>query len=495
MSKPELVFAPASKEQENFLTTDADFAFYGGAAGAGKTACLLGSFLAVCHHPRTRGAIFRRTLKMSANTGGLFDAAINLFKKVDPKLKYSSRDLEIKFSSGAQLKISYLDDPRDKYNWQGAELTWLGFDEIQQLDFESCIYLFSRVRSTSVDYPLRIRATGNPSYDAWIKQLVQSDLDTNGIPLPERRLNPKMKWFVNTPNGLEIFHSREDAENIYGKGKDSGIMSFLFQPGDIFSNPVLLRSDPSYLSRLKALPRVEMERLLMGSWEAREQAASFFNRQKINIVQYPNIKATKSVRAWDQASSKPSEANPSPDFTVGVLMSRDKDGVLTVEDVVRFRDVPHVVKDTIISTAYKDGKDVEIALEMDPGALAGAYIQQMRRELSEKGFTVRVTKPSKSKVQRFKPFASIAEAGFVNVVDSDWTLDYLNELESFTGARSRIKDDQVDATSLATYFLLQQQMLPSFQLPADLAMPSSGVNLNFTQASLPMDFNASLPKI
>lgn len=25
-----IVFAPASKEQENFLTTDADFAFYGG---------------------------------------------------------------------------------------------------------------------------------------------------------------------------------------------------------------------------------------------------------------------------------------------------------------------------------------------------------------------------------------------------------------------------------------------------------------------------------
>ena len=65
-------------------------------------------------------------MKQSSNTGGLFDAALNLFKKVDPKLKFSSRDLEFKFSSGAQLKLSYLDEPKDKYNWQGAELSWLG---------------------------------------------------------------------------------------------------------------------------------------------------------------------------------------------------------------------------------------------------------------------------------------------------------------------------------------------------------------------------------
>jgi hypothetical protein len=36
--------------------------------------------------------------------------------------------MDFKFSSGAQLKLSYLDDPKDKYNWQGAELSWLGFD-------------------------------------------------------------------------------------------------------------------------------------------------------------------------------------------------------------------------------------------------------------------------------------------------------------------------------------------------------------------------------
>lgn len=397
--------------------------------------------------------------------------------------------MELKFSSGAQLKLSYLDDPKDKYNWQGAELSWLGFDEIQQLDFDSCIYLFSRVRSTTVDYPLQIRATGNPSPDAWIKQLVQSDLDVNGIPLPDRRHNPQIKWFVNTPDGIQIFHKREEAEEIYGTGKESGIMSFMFQPGDIYSNPVLIKNDPSYVSRLKALPRVEMERLLLGSWEAREQAASFFSRKNITLVAHPNVNAHRRIRAWDQSSTKPSESNPNPDFSVGTLASRDKSGVITIEDVIRFRDIPHVVKETIFNTAYRDGRDVEIAFEIDPGALAGAYIQQIKRELSEKGFTVRLVRPSKAKVQRFRPFAAIAEAGFVNVVDAEWTKDYLNELEAFTGSNTRVKDDQVDSTSLATYFLTQQQSLPSFFLP-DLSssspvsqitygatIPSSGMSL------------------
>ena len=427
----------------------------------------------------------------------MFDAAVNLYKKVDPKLKFSSRDMEIKFSSGAQLKLSYLDDPKDKYNWQGAELSWLGFDEIQQLDFESCIYLFSRVRSTTIDYPLQIRATGNPSPDAWIKQLVQSDLDVNGIPLKERRLDPKVKWFVNTPNGLEIFHTKEEADAIYGGREDSGVMSFMFQPGDIYSNPVLLKADPSYVSRLKSLPRVEMERLLLGSWEAREQAASFFSRKNITVVPHPNIKATKRIRAWDQAMRKPSESSPNPDFSVGVLASRDKSGVLTIEDVVRFRDIPHVVKETIFNTAYKDGRDVEIAFEIDPGALAGAYIQQIKRELSEKGFIVRLIRPSKAKAERFRPFAAIAEAGFVNVVDDTWTGTYLNELEAFTGSNSRVKDDQVDATSLATYFLLQENRLPSFTLPdfssttsnspqgLSSAIPSSGLSIPSSGLSLP----------
>ncbi len=386
--------------------------------------------------------------------------------KVDPKIKVLSRDMELRFSSGAQLKLSYLDDPKDKYNWQGAELSWLGFDEIQQLDKESCLYLFSRLRSVSVDYPLQIRATGNPDPDAWIKQLVEPDLGVDGIPLPETRFNPRTRYFVNSPGGIILYNTREEAEEVYGKGKESGIMSFMFQPGNIYSNPILMKNDPSYVSRLKALPRTEMERLLLGSWTARETASGFFKRDWINFVDTANIRATKRVRAWDISGTKPSEVNPDPDWTAGVLLSRDKDSVITVEDVVRIQDRPHVVKELIFDTAKSDGPGITIAIPLDPGATAGAWCRQLQRELAEKGYTVKLVKPSTAKVQRFRPFATIAEARFVQIIrDAPWTKAYLDELEAFTGQRSRVHDDQVDATSDATYVLLQNFELPTMTLP------------------------------
>jgi hypothetical protein len=117
----EILFAPASEAQQSFLLSQSWFTIYGGAAFAGKSMCLLGSMLPIIHHPGTRAVIIRKTTKMLSGTGGLFDAAINLFSKVDPKLKIKSRDLTLVFSSGAQIQFTFLDAPADRQNLQGRE--------------------------------------------------------------------------------------------------------------------------------------------------------------------------------------------------------------------------------------------------------------------------------------------------------------------------------------------------------------------------------------
>ena len=66
-----------------------------------------------------------------------------------------------------------MDNPKDKYNFQGAELTFIGFDEIQQLSEDNVLYLLSRLRSTSVDYKLQAAATGNPDYDSFMRHWVE----------------------------------------------------------------------------------------------------------------------------------------------------------------------------------------------------------------------------------------------------------------------------------------------------------------------------------
>lgn len=116
-----IIFAPASEAQQAFLLSKSWFTIYGGAAFAGKSMCLLGSMLPIISHPGTRAVIIRKTTKMLSGSGSLFDAAISLYSKVDPKLRVKTRDLTLVFSSGAEIQFTYLDKPADRMNLQGRE--------------------------------------------------------------------------------------------------------------------------------------------------------------------------------------------------------------------------------------------------------------------------------------------------------------------------------------------------------------------------------------
>lgn len=126
----DLIFKPASHAQSQFLRSEAFLTLYGGAAFAGKSYCLLGSMLPLIEHPGTRCCVIRKTTKQLSGSGSLFDAAINLYSKIDPKLKIKSRDLTLVFSSGAEIQFTYLDKPADRMNLQGREYSRISFDSI-----------------------------------------------------------------------------------------------------------------------------------------------------------------------------------------------------------------------------------------------------------------------------------------------------------------------------------------------------------------------------
>ncbi len=460
----EIIFAPASEAQSQFLLSDAFFTLYGGAAFSGKSYCLLGSLLPIIHHKGTRAVIIRKTTKQLSGSGSLFDAAIQLFSKVDPKLKIKTRDLTLVFSSGAQVQFTYLDKPADRMNLQGREYSAILFDECQQLEMDNVFYALSRLRSTMVDYPLQARATCNPDYDSFLRSFVEYSLDERGIPI-RRDVYPN-RYFVRTPSGIVWYDSLAEAQAAWGDKPDAGIKSWKFVPGSIFDNPKGLEQNKDYIATLKALPRVERERLLEGSWLARETASGYFKREWVNLVDSPNLAPDcKRVRAWDLAFSKPSEARPRVDATAGVLLSRQKsNGLVTVENVKVIRERVHEVEKLIFETASLDGKHVTVSLPLDPGATAGQYCRDLAKRLAEQGFHVRLTRPEKSKQQRFLPFASVAEAKFVNVVKDDWTDGYFEELESMDFT-NKFCDDQADATSDAFYWLVKGQDLPTIVAP------------------------------
>ena len=164
-------------------------------------------------------------------------------------------------------------------------------------------------------------------------------------------------------------------------------------------------------------------------------------------------------------------------------MSKDKNNVYTVEDMVGIRDRVHEVENLIFQTAFRDGTDTVISIPQDPNAAAGAYARDLQRRLSEMGFTVKLVRPVKSKITRFAPFASVTQAGFVNVVRADWNSEFFDELESFKGDGKGF-DDQVDVCSDAFWCLNRDIELPIFSIPTDLANPTTQT-FGFQDSTIP----------
>jgi predicted phage terminase large subunit-like protein len=460
----QITIAPASKKQEMFLNSNATITLAGGAAGSGKTYTALLIALKFMQHPRATGVIFRRTSKMLTAPGSIWHEAVNLYTKIYPNIRIRSRELELIFPNGALLKFSHMQHETNKYDHKGGQYSLVIFDESSDFTEDMVVYLLSRMRNAYVDYKPQMFMMSNPDYNSFMRDWIQDYyLDPNtGIPIPERAGD--IRYWVRQGNTMLWYNSLQEAEAVHGVGDETGISSFTFIGATCRDNPPLLKAQPDYISRLMSLPRVEMERLLLGSWFARQESAGLFKREWVGLVDHANGRARKRIRAWDFAFSKPSEQYPNPDWSRGVLISKDPNNLYTVEDVVSLRDRVHEVEKLVFDTALHDGQDVIISIPLDPAAAAGAYAKDLQRKLAEMGFSVRLTKPVKSKITRFAPFSSIAQAGFVNVVKANWNKDFFDELEVFDGDPKK-KDDQVDCCSDAMLLLNKDTQLPVFSLP------------------------------
>lgn len=460
-----VVLAPASQRQADILNSTATVTLAGGAAGSGKTYVLLLTALRFMQHPRATGVIFRKNSTMLTAPGSIWHEAVSMYQSVYPKgLRIRHRALEIIFPNGAMLKFSHMQHEANMYDHKGAQYSFVAFDEVTDFSQDSVMYLLSRMRNAHVDYTPQMFLTTNPDYEHWTRLFIQDYyLDPlTGIPLAEKAGHKR--YFFRQGNTILWYNSKTDAEAVHGVGDENGVNSFTFWPATCRDNPPLLKAQPDYISRLMGLPRVEMERLLLGSWFARPEAASMFKREWCELVEHPNGRAIKRVRAYDLAMTKPSEQNPNPDWTRGTLISKDRNGLYTIEDMVSIRDRAHHVEALIFETAIKDGPQTMICIPQDPNAAAAAYARGLQKRLGEMGFTCRLLKPVKSKIIRFSPFSSVAQAGFVHIVEGDWNQEFFDELESFDGSRAK-KDDIVDSVSDAFYMLNRGASLPDFSLP------------------------------
>lgn len=443
---------PQPGPQERFLSSPADVVIYGGAAGGGKTYGLLLETMRHVRNAEFAAVIFRRNGTQITSPGGLWSESAKLYPLAgaDPR---TSPHAQWTFPSGAQVQMRHLQYDVDVYAWQGSQIPLVAFDELTHFTRAQFFYLLSRNRSTCGVQPY-VRATCNPDADSWVAEFIAWWVDqATGLPIPER--DGVLRYFTSL--GDELVWGNSVAEVIAAASLDTSpalaaapglrpedlVKSVTFIAATVYDNKALLAANPQYLANLMALSRVERERLLGGNWKVRKTAGSYFRRSDVEVLDARPADVPIWVRRWDLAASVPTEENPDPDWTCGVLMGRRKDGRCVVADVIRVRERAAKVRQLIKTTAAADGQRVRVVVPQDPGQAGKDQAESMVGALA--GQIVSANRETGDKETRAEPFAAQWQVGNVDVVRGDWNGAFFSELEAFP--TTGVHDDQVDAAS------------------------------------------------
>lgn len=431
-----MIVKPQPGPQTDFLTTSADVAIYGGAAGGGKSFALLLEALYHIKNSKFKATIFRRNAVQIKNQGALWDESMALFGP----LGATPREYILKweFKSGMSVKFAHLEYDHSVFDYQGSQIPYIGFDELTHFTEKQFWYMLSRNRSMS-GVPSYLRATCNPDCESWVRALIDWWIGEDGLPIKER--SGKIRWFLKRDEVINWADSREELVKEFAC-EPTDPKSFTFIPSRIYDNQILLQKDPGYLANLKALSRVDRLRLLEGNWNVRVTAGSMFRREWYEVIDTIPSGFIAVVRYWDRAATKPSDTNKDPDWTRGLKLYKYPNGTFVVGDLKSCRDTPLKVEQLVRATASQDSNRVRIFGEQDPGSAGVADAQAFARMLQ--GYEVRIAKPTQDKVTRAKPVSAQSEAGNIKVLRAPWNAEFFSELENFPEGNH---DDIVDVLS------------------------------------------------
>lgn len=234
------MWIPHAGSQEEFCRRAEFEALYGGAAGPGKTDCLVALATEYVHVPGYRGILFRRTFpqlqEIQDRCWALYPQIGGQYRATERRWYFPGGDA----SGDAKpfVQTGHMQHEDDKHNYQGKQFNFAGFDELTQFTETQYLYITaSRVRSAISGIPSQVRSSTNPGNigHLWVKGR-----------------------FVDIGKAGSVH-----TDPLTG-------LQRVFIPGTVYDNPTLMENDPGYVQRLEMLPEIEKKRLLYGDWEVFE---------------------------------------------------------------------------------------------------------------------------------------------------------------------------------------------------------------------------------
>ncbi len=297
------IIRPQEGPQEAFLACDADIAGYGGAAGSGKSAALLIEPLRHINNSGFGGVIFRRTTEDIRNEGAMWDSSFEFYAGLG---KPREHNLDWTFPTGASVTFKGLQHEKDIYNFQGAQIAFMGFDELTHFTRKQFFYMLSRNRSTCGVRPY-IRFTLNPDPDSWVFEILGPWVDDQH---PFFGAEPgEILWFTHFNDELQwVPKGTPDAKSIS------------YFPAKIQDNKILMEKDPGYIVNLRNLGFEDQQRLLLGLWTKLEAKGALWSRanidrDRVKLGEQPNME--RSVVGLDPQAMKKEDSDETGIIVVG----------------------------------------------------------------------------------------------------------------------------------------------------------------------------------
>jgi hypothetical protein len=246
-----------TERQQLFLNLDDLEAFYGGAAGGGKTDALLMAALKYVDVPGYSALLLMKTFADLSKPKALMDRAHEWLSGTGARWRGDLKRWEFPNASGppATLDFGYCQTDADKYNYRTAEYQFIGIDELTRFQKQTYTYLFSRLRrlKTASHVPIRMRPASNPAQPGepgmqWVEErFIPDDFD------PELEAGQAPR--VLSKNGIDERTGR--------------IVKRHFVFARLEDNPYLDAEE--YDLSLSELDAVSYEQLRKGDWKIRQR--------------------------------------------------------------------------------------------------------------------------------------------------------------------------------------------------------------------------------